>query len=107
MHHRFPQHNHWINTGFALGLRNADLLHAILAFSSCVASRLKGQQPSKDAYENRGRAITYLQTRLDSAPAGTDDAAILTVCFLLTVDVSGFVTIVQSRMSTNGRMISF
>ena len=72
------EHNHFITIAFAVAIGNADLLHSILAFSSCVVSLLRDPTSPRSAYVSRAQAITGLNKRPDGVKAGIDTAAILT-----------------------------
>ena len=86
--HHFAKHNPFISAAFALAIKDAGLLHSILAFSSCVMSLLRGQQPLSNVYVDRGQAMKYLQERLKDPQKRADSSAILSVCFLMSSDVS-------------------
>ena len=78
----------FIATAFSLAKSDAGLLHSILSFSWGMISHLKGQSLSSPVCLSRGKSIMYLRGKLEHPQAFISSSSILTVCFLMTVDVS-------------------
>jgi hypothetical protein len=77
---------------FPLALQHVGLFESLVAWAQCFSSTYYKQDTAltKEVLYHRGNAIGELRTKLMPSSKFSNDAAIITLLFLMGVDVGGY-----------------